>query len=206
MAPDGNVHSAVVGWLKILLPLGALALLSTMFLFARASGPPPAIPFAEIDQMARQQLISAPRFSGVADDGSVIQITAQNARPNSGDLQSLTIERPRLTLDAADGTSLQIFAGAGVIDNAAQEARLDGLARLETSSGYAMETAGLLADLQSGEVTSLGRLAVQAPFGSLTAGRVTIAVTKDGTGQQMRFTEGVKLIYTPTGADEGTTE
>lgn len=205
MSTDSNVHSTVVGWLKILLPLGALALLSTMFLFARQSGDAPTIPFAEIDQMARDQLITAPRFSGVADDGSVVEITALNAKPDGADLNSLTINKPRLTLNAADGTSLSIVAGAGVIDNTGQEARLDGLARLETSSGYKMETAGLVANLKSGEVTSQGRLAVQAPFGSVTAGQVSILVTDDGMGQQMRFTGGVKLVYDPT-SNEGTTE
>lgn len=205
MLSDGNVHSTVVGWLKILLPMGALALLSTMFLFARQTGEAPAIPFAELDEMAREQLISAPRFSGVADDGSVIQITAQDAKPDGPDLNNLTINRPRLSLDAADGTSLEIFAGAGVIDNAEQTARLDGLARLETSSGFTMETAGLVADLQTGEVRSLGRLEVQAPFGSVTAGAVSILVTNDSLGQQMRFTDGVKLVYDAANA-EGTTE
>ena len=205
MAADSNVHSQVVGWLKILLPLGALALLSTMFLFARQTGEPPAIPFAKLDEMARDQLVSAPRFSGVADDGSIIQITAQDAKPDGTDLGSLTITQPRLSLDALDGTTLTIFAGAGVIDGSRQQARLDGLARLETSSGFMMETAGLLADLETGEVSSLGRLEVQAPFGSVTAGQVSILVTDSADGQQMRFTGGVKLVYDPAtrkGADE----
>ena len=106
-----------------------------------------------------------------------------------------------VTLDAVDGTSLTIFAGAGVLDGPNQQARLDGLARLETSSGYMMETAGLLADLETGQVTSLGRLEVQAPFGSLTAGQVDILVTSEGEGQQMRFTDGVKLVYDPANAE-----
>ena len=205
MTAEGNLHSQVVGWLKILLPLAALAVLSTMFLFARQSGEAPAIPFADLDKMAREQLISDPRFTGVAEDGSVIEITAQAARPDDMGLEVLTITRPRLHLDAADGTTLTIYAGTGVIDGPQQQARLDGLARLETSSGYAMETAGLTADLRSGEVRSQGRLEVQAPFGSITAGAVTIRVTEEGTGQQMRFTGGVKLVYLPP-VDEGSSE
>ena len=198
MVEDSNVHSRIVGWLKIILPLMALGLLSTLFLFARQTGPGPSIPFSEINAIAEEQLISAPRFSGVAQDGSIIELSAQSAKPEEGDLNRLTITRPRLKLNALDGTELRIFAGVGQIDNEAQTAALDGLARLETSSGYTMETSGLTANLQTGEVTSNGALEIMAPFGSVTAGRVAIVVSRDGEGQQMRFTDGVKLLYDPS--------
>uniref|UniRef100_A0AAN0MF35 Uncharacterized protein n=1 Tax=Yoonia rhodophyticola TaxID=3137370 RepID=A0AAN0MF35_9RHOB len=56
----------------------ALGLLSTLFLLARAPAEPPDISFAEIEAMARDQRITAPRFSGVTDDGSVISIAARS--------------------------------------------------------------------------------------------------------------------------------
>lgn len=190
----GNLHSRIVFWLKLILPLAALALLSTLFLFAQQSGPPSEIPFADLTEMAQEQRINAPRLSGVTDDGSVIAITAKVARP-AGD--TLHIENPQLMLNAADGTTLTIQAGVGEVDNLAQQAHLTGLARLETSSGYQMETTGLTADLQSGVVQSHGPLEVQAPYGTLSAGKVTILASPVGEGQQMDFTGGVKLVYTP---------
>lgn len=197
MATYDNFHSQLVGWSKILLPLAALALLSTLFLFARSSSDGDEIPFAEIDELAREQRITAPEFSGVAGEGSLIQITASTAKPIGDD--KLTVARPRLLMNAADGTSLQIFAGAGEIDNATQYAELTGLARLETSSGYLMETSGLAADMKSGVITSLGPLEIQAPYGELTAGAVEVSVPPQGDlGQQMHFTQGVKLVYRPS--------
>ena len=103
---------------------------------------------------------------------------------------------------ATDGTTLTIRAGEGVLDNASRTATLGGLARLETSSGYQMETKGLVADLQSGVVTSLGPLEVKAPFGQVTAGSVEILTSQDGTGQRMDFTKGVKLLYVPQPGEE----
>ena len=58
-----NVHSRVVGWLKILLPLAALALLSTLFLFSRGSDPTANLPFSEteLNEIARQPLSAVVR-------------------------------------------------------------------------------------------------------------------------------------------------
>lgn len=202
MASYDNFHSQLVVWTKIILPIGAIALLSTLFLFARGSTNTSDIPFAEIDEIAREQQISEPQFSGVASDGSIIEITAQAAKPEQGNLETLSITGPLLTLNAVDGTSLTIKAGQGILDSGAQRAELTGLARLDTSSGYSMETGGLIAALDTGEITSTGPLAIRAPFGAIDAGRVSFTVTADGSGQQMRFTEGVTLVYDPTNAEE----
>jgi len=195
MATYDNFHSRLVSWTKIVLPLSALGLLSTLFLFARGGEADGTIPIVEIDALAREQGITAPQFSGVTDDGAMIQLTADTAKPDSEN--TLTIQAPLLQLNAPDGTSMTIRAGTGVLDNAAQRAELTGLARLEASSGYIMETAGLSADLAKGRFTSLGPLEIQSPYGALTAGQVDIFSAESNLGQQMHFTNGVKLIYTP---------
>ena len=48
MAARDNVHSRVVFWLKIILPLLALAILSTLFLFSRRIDTDQALPYAEV--------------------------------------------------------------------------------------------------------------------------------------------------------------
>ncbi len=49
MATYDNTYSRVVAWLKILLPLLALAILSTLFLVARTIDPAQNIPYADVD-------------------------------------------------------------------------------------------------------------------------------------------------------------
>ncbi|MCF7698558.1 hypothetical protein [Loktanella sp. M215] len=200
MAAASNFHSQLVGWLKILLPLAALMLLSTLFLFARGDRGSQTIPFADIDAAAAEQRIAAPRFSGLTNAGDTIQITATAARPDAQGGPQVSIDRPSLSLDATDGTTLRVTAGSGEVDTTSRVAHLTGLARVETSSGYTMETAGLVADMTSGTVTSDGPLEVHAPFGQLQAGQVTFSAGQDGAGQQMNFTQGVKLVYTPSAA------
>jgi lipopolysaccharide export system protein LptC len=194
MFTDENFYSQLVGFLKITLPLAALALMSTVFLFARGPTQDSQIPYAEIEEIAREPRLSGAHVSGVADDGSIIEVSAQTARPQ-GDL--LSVEDMTASINAADGTQIDIRAGMGEIDNAAKTARLSGLARLETSNGYEMETTGLTTNLTTGRIISDGPIEVQAPYGSLTAGQLVIETPDDSTGQVMLFQNGVRLVYTP---------
>ncbi|MBT8410881.1 MAG: LPS export ABC transporter periplasmic protein LptC [Octadecabacter sp.] len=187
-------YSQFVGFLKITLPLAALALMSTVFLFARAPTIDSVIPYAEIEEIAREPRLSGAQMSGVSDNGSVIELKAREARPN-GDIT--TVENITAAIDTAEGTHIEIRAGAGEINDAEKTARLSGLARLETSNGYEMETSGLTADLTSGRIISDGALEIQAPYGSLTAGQLIIETPEGGDGQRMVFQNGVRLVYTP---------
>ncbi|MFT5065057.1 MAG: lipopolysaccharide export system protein LptC [Yoonia sp.] len=201
MASADNFHSQLVSWSKIILPICGIGLLSTLFLFARASTDATEIPFAEIETLAREQRINAPQFSGVADDGSIIAIGAKSAQPDPVDPNSFSASDLSLTLNAADGSEVRITATTGEIDGTAKVARLRGLARLETSNGYTMETNGLVADLESGTIISDGALEIRAPFGAITAGRVTFETANDAKGRQMLFTQDVRLVYTPNSVD-----
>ena len=198
MALADNAHTRVVNFLKITLTLGALALLATMFLFARAPISDSTIPYAEIEDIARESRVSAPEITGVTEDGSVVTITADIARPE-GDV--IHIDGIAAFIDATDGTDIELTAGVGSYDNAAQTAYLTDLARLVTSNGYRMETTGLIADLETGVVESDGPLEIQTPFGSLTAGHVRVETGGPGTGAGIVFNEGVRLIYQPQQQD-----
>jgi lipopolysaccharide export system protein LptC len=198
MLGDGNSvarHSRLVAWAKIALPLAALVLLSTMFLFSKGGSNTQDIPFADIEDIARDQRIMEPYFAGVSADGTEFAISAQNAAPEPGNLNVLTIETIRATLETTSGTEVLIRAGHGQLDTDARQAQLAGLARLETSNGYQMETTGLMTDLATGRVESLGPLEVHAPYGQLTAGRLILETPEGATGQQMVFNDGVRLVY-----------
>jgi len=194
MTKDDNLYSQFVGFLKIILPLAALALMSTVFLFARAPTQETAIPYAEIEEIAREPRLSGAQFSGVADDGSVIEINAGTTRPN-GDL--MMIESLSATIESVSGVHIDIRAGTGEIDTASRVARLTGLARVETSNGYEMETTGITANLTTGKIVSDGAIEIQAPFGSLTAGQMIIETPEGNDNQVMLFQNGVRLVYTP---------
>jgi lipopolysaccharide export system protein LptC len=197
MRGNDNLYSAIVGWAKIILPLCALGLLSTLFLFSRDRNEPTDIAFSEVQAIARDQRLSSPRFSGVTDDGAILSISARSAKPDVTQPDIFSIDDIVLRMDNPGGSYVEVTATLGELDGGARVARFLGLARLETSSGFEMETNGLIATLDTGVVKSDGLLEIRAPFGELTAGMVTFQVSTDNTGQQMLFTDGVKLIYMP---------
>ena len=195
MAESDNLYSRFVNWSKIILPLAALALLSTLFLFARNPGTDTSVPYAEIEEIAREPRISEPAFAGIADDGSVISVTATTIRPEPDAPNSFSITDLGLTIVATDGSRIELTASEGRLDGTAQVALLTGLVRLTSSSGYAMESGAISANLAHGSLESLGPLAARAPFGELTAGSLLISAGPDGAGSQMVFHNGVRLLY-----------
>ncbi|MBS1302511.1 hypothetical protein [Loktanella sp. SALINAS62] len=202
MSRDVNLYSQVVGWLKILLPLGALVLLSTLFLIARGGPGVDDIPFAQIDAVATEQRIGAPRFTGLTDAGDAVEFSATQAQPSQNAADVVDVSRPQLAMHAPDGTALRLTAGKGTMDTAGQIATLTGLARLEISTGYTMETAGLNADLTSGTVVSDGALEIRAPFGDLTAGQAKVVLGQSSNGAQLHFSDGVRLLFVPQTAED----
>ncbi len=197
MSASDDFHSRLVGWSKIILPICALALLSTLFLFARNPAEQSEIPVARIEELAREQGVSAPKFSGITDDGAIIAISADTAQPDTARPDTVLIDGIVLNMQNPDGSSIDITGTRGEIDGRAQMAHLIGLAQLRTSSGFEMETNGLSAAFDTGEIKSNGFLEIRAPFGKLTAGMVTFVIAEDQTAQQMLFTDGVSLIYNP---------
>ena len=76
-------HSRLVSVLKVLLPLIALVLLSTLFLFSRKINPEDAIPYASVDveDRLRDPKMTGAGLSGMTADGSAISVTAAERIP-----------------------------------------------------------------------------------------------------------------------------
>ena len=187
---QGDRYSQFIGWLKILLPLAALTLLSTLFLVARAPVDS-EVPVAAIEDLARDQHISAPRFAGVAGNGAAVSLTAVSVRPDGRD--SFILDGFDIQIDTPGGERVDITASRGIFNGRTAVVNLTGLARLVTTTGYEVDSAGLAADLRAGSVVSHGALAARAPFGALEAGAMQM---QDG-GDVMVFNEGVRLLYQP---------
>ncbi len=109
----------------------------------------------------------------------------------------VNIEKIRLLLSDPEGASVEITAARANYDGNTNMVSLLGLTRLVSSVGYSLETRGITADISSGTVTTAGALEAQAPFGEISAGRLTILRDPAAGGQQMVFQNGVRLVYQP---------
>lgn len=192
-----NHYSRFVQLAKIVFPLVALGLLSTLFLFSRTIDPSDAIPFADIDveQIARDQVLSSPRFSGATDNGTAITVDAASAVPDLTDPRRMNIKEVVARIESPGGRSYGITALAARYDGNDDTLELNGDVRVATSTGYRLETATLTTNLKTSAITAPGAVFGKGPPGVIEAGAMEL--TSQGDTQVLVFKNGVKLIYDP---------
>ncbi|MDZ4134059.1 MAG: LPS export ABC transporter periplasmic protein LptC [Paracoccaceae bacterium] len=196
----GNLHSRIVGWLKIILPLLALAILSTLFLISRTINPSDAIPFSEVDvaDRLREPRMTQPTYSGVTSDGTSIRIYADEARPDAKAGTSPWANGLRADLYTPDGAVITLTAPKAVMDTEAGILHLTGGVNVVTSSDYAIATEALAATIDQTRLESDGPVRATSPMGRIDAGLMTITEKSDQPGTYVLvFQNRVKLIYQP---------
>lgn len=200
MTRHDNLHSTVVAWLKVALPLLALAILSTLFLVSRTIDPSDAIPFAEVDiqDRVREPRLTNPTWAGVTDDGAALTIAASEARPEQKDGTGASAAAIVADLQAPDGSDAQLVAARGVLDTANNALLVDGGVKITTSSGYVLETEAMTAALDRTSLVSETPVAGRSPVGRVTAGAMELRQASDGSGSYVLLLKnGVKLLYQP---------
>lgn len=201
-------RTRLVRWAKVLLPLAALGLMSTVFLIAKGPGAPAALPFARLSEIAAGQRLDRPRLAGVASDGTALVLSADRLSPVPGRPDAFALVRPHLEARAVDGRTARLDARAGEVNGPARTVRLTGEVRLEASGDIAVRAATALADLDTGRLTAR-TVEAEAPFGTLRAGGLEMLGPLPGAGEgpasaSMVFNGGVRLLYLPPGASPGT--
>ncbi|MFD1913554.1 hypothetical protein [Halodurantibacterium flavum] len=199
MSLTDSGYSRLVTWLKIGLPLIALALLSTLFLFSRTIDPTRAIQFTalNVEELAREPRVTAPRYSGLTSDGSALRVEAATARTDPLQPSGLSGQEVEAWLETPDGQSAAMQATSAAIDQGSGELRLTGAVRLETSGGYDLQSEEVIALLDRTRLVSPGPVQGSAPAGDLEAGAMTLQQAPDGQSYVLVFNEGVRLLYRP---------
>lgn len=191
------LRSRIVHWLRVILPLAALALLSVLFLLARKPDPEAAIPYADVDprDLAERQAVTSPRYAGVTDDGARVSIDSTEAAPGDGPGQG-SARTVRMTIRAKDGRAADVSAGTAALEGDA--ILLQDGARMTTADGWIVTAPEFHASRVAGTVNADQEVNVLAPFGDLTAGQMELRPLGDGTGDHvLDLSGGVRLIYQP---------
>lgn len=207
LARPDNLHSRLVFWLKILLPLTAIVILSTLFLISRGIRPEDAIPYADIDVADHLQnpRLTAPDFASVTADGAALSLRASEARlsvegaATPGELRGLVG-----LLETPDGAQTQLAASLARLDPAARQVILSDGVTLSHSLGYLVETPSLRLALDRTSVEAEGPIKAQGPAFTLTAGAMRLGLADPATkSYSLVFNEGVQMVYLPR--PQGTT-
>lgn len=210
-------HSRVVGWLKVVLPLAALVLLSTIFLVADRIDPGAAIRYAEVDveDLVRDQRMTAPTYAGTTSDGTAITMTAVAARPANGTRMAGATD-VTVRLDMPGGGRTDIRANEAELDTAADELHLTGAVQIDTSSGYRILTETLNAALDRSGAASDSAVTATGPQVTIDADSFTLShgpaagsddssAAEDGAAPYLLvFSGSVKLVYEPGGSGHAT--
>ena len=186
-----------MAWLKVILPLIALCLLSTLFLFSRARTPTTSIPFIDLELQTRmrEQQITAPYFVGTTENGLSMTLMAEAARPDTDNLSRLISDNIIAEIRAKDETLIIMFAKRGVFDARADLAQLNDGVSITSSTGYHLETKTLQSSLDRLHIESASDVRGEGPIGSFKAGKMILTSDKVHKNLHLLFTNGVTLIY-----------
>ncbi|MEB8389268.1 LPS export ABC transporter periplasmic protein LptC [Rhodobacteraceae bacterium KMM 6894] len=194
-----NFHSTVVAWMKIILPLGALGLFSTLFLLSNPVDLTNSIPVAQVDleRRAQDQGVTNPSFAGVATGGEQVSFKAAMVRPDPENDAHLLADLPRAQMHLIGGAVIDIRAETGESDQVYSTVKLMDDVRIFTTTGYDIRTDLLTAEFDTLRAESPGPVTGKGPPGDLSAGAMVLVIDAQAETAHLRFTDGVKLIYTP---------
>lgn len=191
-----NTHSNRVARLKVLLPLTALAILSTLFLLADRRDGDRAIRsgLAQSAEEVEAGRVGRPDFAGVGRDGAGVFVSAAEAWPDGAD-GAVAASELRSVWEGAEGGRVVASSATGTIGADRSGAALTGAVEIESDTGYRLTSARLDIDIEAGRLVSPGRVAGTGPNARIDAG--AMEVRQEGERALLTFTDGVKVVYDP---------
>lgn len=192
-----NTYSRLVGLMKILLPTVGLGLLSTLFLcsegFAPGSGSEIAI--GDARRGAAQPGATNATISGMTPEGSEISLSTRTIRPMSGRPGNFSASGISARLALASGGDVEIAAERATFDRNEGAASFTGNVGFSADGPYRLESDSMFLRLDPLVVESPGPVRGETPNGRIFAG--SMRLRRDGTGSELHFADGIKLLYRP---------
>jgi lipopolysaccharide export system protein LptC len=201
---QGDGYSRLISLLKVVFPLAALGLLSTIFLLSRSIDPTASIPFAddEIRDRLRDQQITGPFFSGATTNGDQLSFYADRLAIPDGQIGANRAEGVKARIETSDGALFTLQSSTADFDVARDNANLEGDVILTSSQGYRIVTDKLESDISTLQLVSPGPIVASSPAGTIEAGGMRIDGANGDQATQLVFTNRVKLVYTPSKTEE----
>jgi len=195
MARSHSSYSRMVAWLKILLPLIALGVLGTVFLFNSESTFEVGFTFsrADIDTLEKVSFIKNPQINGITKKGEPFHLTADEIRPQGDDNNVVVVTNLKAEFLFQSGEWAKITSDSALMDVAAQTVWFENGGQLATSDGNiaVVDTLHLL--MASGELQGSGIVA-HGPLGRISADNFRIE-SREGENRVLWFENNVKMRY-----------
>ncbi len=191
-------YSRMVQFLKVLLPLAAILLLSTVFLLSRNIETNVSGPFSqsEINERLNGQVVTRPNFRGTTRKGEDIQVEAAQASHGTAEtVPKATDFHGRFGL--LDGGVITLDSETGEIRPDKGLVTFSGDVVITTTDGIRVTTDLLNASLDEVRGDTPGQVQGTGAIGNFSAGRMRFGAENSDGPVHILFTDGVKLVYEP---------
>jgi lipopolysaccharide export system protein LptC len=189
---------------KWLLPVGAVAVLATIFLSGiERRGVDDLLSAEEKARLGAGLRLDRPRFAGATEAGEPFVLSAEAAIPDGPMPDEVRLEAPRGRLTLASGRVVEAKAREGLLRRSADDLTLEGGVRIETDDGYAFTAETLSLDLATKGAVAPGPVLGTGPRGRIEAGGMTLSGLAEGGAGEARavFDGGVRVLFRPARAD-----
>ena len=195
-------HSRRVQFLKVLLPLVAILMLSTVFLLSRTIETNVSVPFSQkdIDERLADQVVTNPNYRGTTRKGEEVQIEAIRATQGS-EASVPTAAEFQGRLGLLGGGIITLDSNTGTIRPDQNTATFVGDVVITSTDGIEITTELLNTALDEIRGDAPGQVNGTGIIGNFSAGGMTFGTEKNDGPVHIIFTDGVKLIYEPEKAE-----
>ncbi len=195
-------YSRFISLLKIILPLIAIGLMATVFLFTKERTLDGGLQFSKADFVALQSgmQVTKPRFSGSNANGDIYDFTAEVLHPDAPKPTKVTATGLSGEIRLFDGQTIELAARNAEVDLKARTIRFDGGTTVVFSDGLRGESQQVFADLDTGQLNTDGPVTASSPMGKIEAGNLKTETIRQGEAEKRMiwFENGVKLVFNMT--------
>ena len=193
-------YTQLVRWMKVLLPVAALALVALIFLQGRERGSVEDLLSAEeLARLGAGLRLEEPRFAGVTDGGEPFVVTADWALPDSAMPDRIDLEKPRGEISLSDGRTIVAEARTGQLLRPEETLALSGDVVIERSDGYRVTTEALTIDFGAKTAHAPGAVSGRGPDGEIDAGSFRADARDSGLSEaHIWFENRVRVLFIPS--------
>ena len=191
-----NSYSIFVGFMKVLLPALAVALILLVVIWPQLGQDDSQfrirVSDISLEQADSLSMLNA-RFEGVDDRGQPFMLTADEATQTAGDDNLVHLELPKGDMTLEDGTWLAMTAREGRYSRDTQVLELNGEVTLFHDQGFELRTETARIDLEAGTAGGSEPVEGQGPFGNLVSEGFRVL----DRGERIVFTGRSRAVFHP---------
>jgi lipopolysaccharide export system protein LptC len=192
---DARRHSGLVRWLKIILPVTAVACIAAFFVAIKivTSDVADLFQLAGVTMDTKSLIMEKPHLSGFKGTEHSYEVTAERAVQDLANPKIVKLETIQAEFGLTAEVKVNLTAAAGVFDGDNEKLELKDGITVSSTNGYAARLDTAHIDFRTKEMTSQGMIEISATEGLVRAHTLKVGEQ----GKKILFGGGVSVTYMP---------